>query len=140
MRIARVDDELRDTFSLIIQVRPRQDSNLRSRLRRAVLYPLSYGGSGGCKPSRWLGYAVAPSVSVLRAWVPTRNGELTSRVRVGTSASRSATVVPGVHHLDHRSVVAIQPDHDPWSALRVVQLQRGTGARPHPHGCHRYES
>lgn len=44
MRIARVDDELRDTFSLIIQVRPRQDSNLRSRLRRAVLYPLSYGG------------------------------------------------------------------------------------------------
>jgi hypothetical protein len=27
-------------------LRPRQDSNLRSRLRRAVLYPLSYGGSG----------------------------------------------------------------------------------------------
>src|ERR1700712_5437072 len=27
--------------------RPRKDSNLRSRLRRAVLYPLSYGGSGG---------------------------------------------------------------------------------------------
>ena len=27
-------------------VRPRQDSNLRSRLRRAVLYPLSYGGPG----------------------------------------------------------------------------------------------
>jgi hypothetical protein len=25
---------------------PRQDSNLRHRLRRAVLYPLSYGGSG----------------------------------------------------------------------------------------------
>jgi hypothetical protein len=25
--------------------RPRQDSNLRTRLRRAVLYPLSYGGS-----------------------------------------------------------------------------------------------
>lgn len=24
---------------------PRQDSNLRSRLRRAVLYPLSYGGA-----------------------------------------------------------------------------------------------
>ncbi|CUR55942.1 hypothetical protein NOCA2310081 [metagenome] len=24
---------------------PRKDSNLRSRLRRAVLYPLSYGGS-----------------------------------------------------------------------------------------------
>ena len=26
--------------------RPQQDSNLRSRLRRAVLYPLSYGGRG----------------------------------------------------------------------------------------------
>ena len=24
---------------------PRQESNLRTRLRRAVLYPLSYGGS-----------------------------------------------------------------------------------------------
>ena len=28
--------------------RPRQDSNLRTRLRRPVLYPLSYGG-GGCR-------------------------------------------------------------------------------------------
>jgi hypothetical protein len=28
---------------------PRQDSNLRSRLRRAVLYPLSYGGQGGAQ-------------------------------------------------------------------------------------------
>ncbi len=26
--------------------RPRQDSNLRTRLRRPMLYPLSYGGSG----------------------------------------------------------------------------------------------
>jgi hypothetical protein len=25
---------------------PRQDSNLRTRLRRPLLYPLSYGGSG----------------------------------------------------------------------------------------------
>ena len=30
---------------------PRQDSNLRSRLRRAVLYPLSYGGGKPGKPS-----------------------------------------------------------------------------------------
>jgi hypothetical protein len=29
----------------LIRKRPRQDSNLRTRLRRAVLYPLSYGGS-----------------------------------------------------------------------------------------------
>ena len=36
----------------IRRVRPRQDSNLRTRLRRAVLYPLSYGGnavSGRCR-------------------------------------------------------------------------------------------
>jgi hypothetical protein len=30
--------------SQIIGWRPQQDSNLRTRLRRAVLYPLSYGG------------------------------------------------------------------------------------------------
>ena len=36
------------------QRRPRQDSNLRSRLRRAVLYPLSYGGrSLGCRIPRF---------------------------------------------------------------------------------------
>jgi hypothetical protein len=29
--------------------RPQQDSNLRSRLRRAVLYPLSYGGCATSK-------------------------------------------------------------------------------------------
>ena len=28
-----------------IRMCPQQDSNLRTRLRRAVLYPLSYGGS-----------------------------------------------------------------------------------------------
>jgi len=28
---------------------PRQDSNLRTRLRRPLLYPLSYGGSGGAR-------------------------------------------------------------------------------------------
>jgi hypothetical protein len=28
------------------ETRPRQDSNLRTPLRRRVLYPLSYGGSG----------------------------------------------------------------------------------------------
>jgi hypothetical protein len=32
--------------------RPRRDSNSRSRLRRAVLYPLSYGG--GLFSVRWL--------------------------------------------------------------------------------------
>ena len=31
---------------------PRQDSNLRHRLRRAVLYPLSYGGRDAVEPTR----------------------------------------------------------------------------------------
>src|SRR6266508_1672627 len=33
---------------------PRRDSNARSRLRRAVLYPLSYGGSGLNEDSRYV--------------------------------------------------------------------------------------
>ena len=34
---------------------PRQDSNLRFRLRRPALYPLSYGGNGGVggPPEAW---------------------------------------------------------------------------------------
>ncbi len=46
-RIARSAQEPGSTLSRAagLRVRPRQDSNLRSRLRRAVLYPLSYGGS-----------------------------------------------------------------------------------------------
>jgi hypothetical protein len=31
--------------------RPRQDSNLRTRLRRPALYPLSYGGDATSVPS-----------------------------------------------------------------------------------------
>ena len=57
---------------------PRQDSNLRPCLRRAVLYPLSYGGSG--RPERYqsgaitliCGWAVASracqAASVVSSW------------------------------------------------------------------------
>ena len=46
---------------------PRQDSNLRSRLRRAVLYPLSYGGrSCWNDPSALLGRCFTPYPQV--AW------------------------------------------------------------------------
>jgi hypothetical protein len=34
-----------DGFPLMMAGRPQQDSNLRTRLRRPLLYPLSYGGS-----------------------------------------------------------------------------------------------
>jgi hypothetical protein len=33
------------SFSQVTGWRPQQDSNLRTRLRRPLLYPLSYGGS-----------------------------------------------------------------------------------------------
>ena len=49
---------------------PRQDSNLRTRLRRAVLYPLSYGGSATAK-----GYQerpTRPAPSGYRDGVPER--------------------------------------------------------------------
>ena len=36
----------------LASVCPRQDSNLRHRLRRAVLYPLSYGGGKPGQPSK----------------------------------------------------------------------------------------
>ena len=39
------------TFLAGSDKRPQQDSNLRSRLRRPMLYPLSYGGS-----VPWKGY------------------------------------------------------------------------------------
>ena len=46
---------------------PRQDSNLRSRLRRAVLYPLSYGGPGVFGPKE-----TVPAVGAGRPIVPGR--------------------------------------------------------------------
>jgi len=39
------------TFPLVNRWCPRQDSNLRHRLRRAVLYPLSYGGGTENEPN-----------------------------------------------------------------------------------------
>jgi hypothetical protein len=40
-----VKAQVRGQFWLLIGWRPQQDSNLRTRLRRPLLYPLSYGGS-----------------------------------------------------------------------------------------------
>ena len=42
-----------------IAERPRQDSNLRHRLRRPVLYPLSYGGGRCPHPCACRGTIVA---------------------------------------------------------------------------------
>jgi diaminopimelate decarboxylase len=81
--------------------RPRQDSNLRHRLRRPVLYPLSYGGEGD---GRHIGAAPpwpAPRTVVADLGV-TRSG------RVGPVASRFMPGQPR-HPPDGRSL----PDEGP---------------------------
>jgi hypothetical protein len=44
MRAIRPRQDPKSPFEQLFLWRPRQDSNLRHRLRRPVLYPLSYGG------------------------------------------------------------------------------------------------
>ena len=41
------DSAVRSVILLVVFGRPQQDSNLRTRLRRPLLYPLSYGGWRG---------------------------------------------------------------------------------------------
>ncbi len=56
-RLAMVKADYRHKPRIGSGVRPRQDSNLRHRLRRPVLYPLSYGGM-----SRGRSYSSPPSL------------------------------------------------------------------------------
>lgn len=72
---------------------PRQDSNLRTRLRRAVLYPLSYGGSAvgrgrTYQPRRGVPTAVRQGAG---SGVPPRAASIRSIV-VTSAACVSATV------------------------------------------------
>ena len=55
--------------------RPQQDSNLRSRLRRPLLSPLSYGGyapSKGYQPKSPPGHAVAQGAITRQKTLPSR--------------------------------------------------------------------
>lgn len=83
--------------------RPREDSNLGSRLRRAVLYPLSYGGpdpsSGtesystsrtGSVEVNWTGEETSTDCPVRAHRRPARRGE-----RVGVTESTVPLVRPG---------------------------------------------
>jgi hypothetical protein len=63
--------------------RPRQDSNLRNRLRRAVLYPLSYGGSRTGKEYQ---SPALPWTGVGTAW--RRLGHVVAETSRDTLASR----------------------------------------------------
>jgi len=54
---------------------PRQDSNLRPCLRRAVLYPLSYGGrSASATNARWP-FGPSQSLSADCFWLDQRLGQ-----------------------------------------------------------------
>lgn len=58
---------------LVFLLYPRQDSNLRFRLRRAALYPLSYGGSAGFRSSAgWPWCGDDPTVAVSHDENPSR--------------------------------------------------------------------
>jgi hypothetical protein len=63
--------------------RPRQDSNLRTRLRRPLLYPLSYGGSGREKDYQ---YRTPRRTAVGTAWL--RLGHVVAGTSQDTLASR----------------------------------------------------
>jgi CheY-like chemotaxis protein len=56
--------------------RPRQDSNLRSRLRRAVLYPLSYEGSTLARVSAGLVRGVRPALGRYGSYVAESRGRV----------------------------------------------------------------
>jgi hypothetical protein len=63
--------------------RPRQDSNLRTRLRRPLLYPLSYGGPGREKDYQ---YPAPPKTAVGTPWL--RLGHVVAGTSRDTLASR----------------------------------------------------
>ena len=73
-------------ISLLVTRRPQQDSNLRSRLRRPLLSPLSYGGYAppkGYQPKRPPGHAVAPR---LKRWSTLSRSRCDSRRRRAPAA------------------------------------------------------
>src|SRR3954453_6789130 len=88
--LATDGESARTVRRLVFEERPRQDSNLRSRLRRAVLYPLSYGGRIWAEED-----CTRRSVEANHVFsCPTSSGpgpsKVRSRGRLGTSTCRAA--------------------------------------------------
>ena len=70
---------------IALDLRPQQDSNLRTRLRRPLLYPLSYGG--------WRNTRISlPAGVPYNASLPDRSQR--TRTVTGTLKSRSARSGP----------------------------------------------
>lgn len=122
------------------KVCPQEDSNLRPCLRRAVLYPLSYGGQG----ARERGSRVAPATRP--AAPPSRAGDR-RRIPSPGETPRSGT---GAARQDGRRTTAAPPGHggppDPPSEEttreavphrrrrhRLPAHVQGPGRRPHRH-------
>jgi CheY-like chemotaxis protein len=99
----------------MIGKRPRQDSNLRPRLRRAVLYPLSYGGS-------WQGHARTEVISLPRRPRPVSAARSLALVSpdqaVGDDEDHDVT-----GHLAARPRVLVVDDSDVIRTLITVNLE-----------------
>src|SRR5689334_8159285 len=96
--------------------RPRQDSNLRTRLRRAVLYPLSYAGSG---TSRTVA-GDAPESRIGRAAVSLRGDPEPSlaRPRGGISPGGAGVIVDVTPRQPKGNSTSWPPPH--WSVRAAV--------------------
>ena len=81
-------------ISLVVFECPRQDSNLRSRLRRPLLSPLSYGGSGlrkvtspdGPVAQPASGMATGRTVASFRSVITERTSGFPARAVAGSAA------------------------------------------------------
>ena len=85
-------------FLLVLTVRPQQDSNLRSRLRRPLLSPLSYEGLGLRKVTSPNGPVAQPAGGMAIAQTSARSArvstERTSTFPVQAVAGTAAETLP----------------------------------------------
>jgi hypothetical protein len=103
--------------------RPRQDSNLRSRLRRAVLYPLSYGGRAWAEEKCTSAPRIYPR-SVRRQIAASIVGLIVGLILCATGCVRPAPPGPA----------EIRETPPPWPApADAVSYIRAAGVEPEPY-------
>ncbi len=118
------------------QWRPRQDSNLRTRLRRPVLYPLSYEGLWGQALRRDALCRAASSCRVPR-WVAcyppfghSRQGMRTDTVLTDAIAERLARLGMECDRAEIRLERPQRLEHGDWSTNIALALAKRHGRRP----------
>jgi hypothetical protein len=67
-------------FCFALGGRPRKDSNLRTRFRKPMLYPLSYGGSDWLSIAQYLRHRATGGYPQVSA--PMMEGDGSNRIRV----------------------------------------------------------